>query len=88
VAVSNPQTIDSIGLPFPDQPHMQVKSPRRTGSGWLLPVAGDGGPVTFAIDGTSLLLRTITVATQASHIVEHAVTLTSHPTLASAEPRC
>ena len=88
VAVSSPQAIDSIGLPFPDQTHMKVKSPRRTRTGWLLPVANGGGPVTFAIDGASLLLRTITIATPALHIVEHAVSLTSRPTLASPKPRC
>jgi hypothetical protein len=88
VAVSNPQTIDSIGLPFPDQPHMRVSSPRRTRTGWLLPVAGDGGPVTFAIDGTSLLLGKITVVGPGARVVEHARTLESRPTLASPKPRC
>jgi hypothetical protein len=84
VAVSNPQTIDSIGLPFPDQPHMRVSSPRRTPTGWLLPVAGDGGPATFAIDGASLLIRSVTAA----RVVERARTLESRPTLPVPKPVC
>jgi hypothetical protein len=84
VAVSNPQTIDSIGLPFPDQPHMHVGSPRQTSTGWLLPVAGDGGPATFAIDGASLLIRSVTSA----RVVEQARTLRSRPMLASPKPLC
>jgi hypothetical protein len=68
---------------------MRVSSPRRTGSGWLLPVAGDGGPVTFVIDGASLLIRSVTVTGRgAPPIVEHVHTLESPPTLASPKPRC
>ena len=86
VASSSKQSIESIGPGFPDQPHMQVKSPRRTRTGWLLPVAGDGGPGTFAIDGKSMLIRSLT--TQGTRIVEHAHTLESSPTLPASEPRC
>jgi len=68
---------------------MRVGSPRRSGSGWLLPVAGDGGPATFVIDGASLLIQSITVTGPgAPPIVEHAHTLESPPTLASPKPRC
>ena len=67
---------------------MQVKPPRRTRTGWLLPVAGDGGPATFAIDGKSLLIRSLTLTTQGTRIVEYARPLASRPTLAVPEPRC
>jgi hypothetical protein len=85
---SSAQTISSLGLPFPDQPHMRVKPPRRTRTGWLLPVAGDGGPATFAIDGKSMLIRSLTLASQGTRIVEYARTLASRPQLALPEPRC
>src|SRR5205807_8786194 len=78
-ALAHERTRRGFGLPFPDQPHMQVKSPRRTGTGWLLPVVGVGGPGTFAIDGKSLLMRSLTITTQGMRIVEHARALDRVP---------
>jgi hypothetical protein len=85
---SSPRAITGLGLPFPDQPHMQVKAPRRTATGWLLPVAGDGGPATFVIDAKSMLIKSLTLTTQGTHIVEQVRSLGSRPTLAMPEPRC
>jgi hypothetical protein len=67
---------------------MQVKPPRRTRTGWLLPVAGDGGPAAFAIEAKSLLIQSLTLATQGTRIVELARNLESRPRLAVPEPRC
>jgi hypothetical protein len=67
---------------------MQVEAPRRTRTGWLLPVIGVGGPGTFAIDGKSMLIQSLTITTQGTRILEHAHTLASSPKLAVPEPRC
>jgi hypothetical protein len=86
---SAPQSFGNIGLHFPDQPGMTVKAPRRTSAGWLLPVVIDGGPATFAIDGKSMLIRSITItAQQGSRIVEQVGALRSVPRLLVPEPRC
>jgi hypothetical protein len=67
---------------------MQVKPPRRTRTGWLLPVDGDGGPAAFAIEAKSLLIRSLTFTSQGTRFVELARNLESRPTLAVPEPRC
>jgi hypothetical protein len=85
---SSDQAIENIGVPFPDQPKMRVRPPRRTRTGWLLPVVGVGGPATFAVDRESLLIRSLTLTTQGMRIVEHARALKSRPAPAVPEPRC
>jgi hypothetical protein len=83
------QSLDAIGLPFPDEQHMNVGKPERTTSGWLLRVTGDGGPYTFAIAGTTLRLRSITVrAPGAPAIVERVSVLPVAPRLDIPSPRC
>src|SRR6185437_15553424 len=83
------QSLDSIGLPFPDAPHMNVGKPERTTSGWLLRATGDGGPYTFAIAGTTLRLRSITVRAPGTPvIVERVLVLHVAPRLDTVGPRC
>jgi hypothetical protein len=83
------QSLDSIGLPFPDEPHMNVGKPERTTGGWLLRVTGDGGPYTFAIAGPTLRLRSITVrAPGTPAIVERVSVLPVAPRLDTPSPRC
>ena len=83
------QSLDAIGLPFPDSRHMSVGKPERTARGWLLPATGDGGRYTFAIAGTTHRLRSITVRTPGTPaIVEQVSVLHAAPRLANASPRC
>jgi len=87
---SAPQSFENLGLHFPDQPGMIVKAPRRTASGWLLPVVIDGAPAALAIDGKSLLIHTISIgaATPGTRVVEHVAVLRSAPKLFVPEPVC
>jgi hypothetical protein len=88
LAASSPRTFDNIGLPFPDQASMRVGAPRRTSTGWLLPVVADGDRGTFAIDGKSLFVRSFTLRSQGADVLEQATTLRSTPKLLVPEPRC
>jgi hypothetical protein len=88
LAASNPQALDDIGLRFPGQPHMRVEHPRRTRSGWLLPVVGDGGHTVLTIDAKSMLLRSITVAAGGRRVLERVSALRSRPILFTPQPRC
>jgi hypothetical protein len=88
LAASDPQSFENIGLRFPDQPRMRVKAPQRKPGGWLLPVVDPDGPVTFAIDATSLLIRSVTLATPGQRVVEHVAVLRSAPRLLVPKPRC
>ena len=85
---SDPQAFENIGLHFPDQPAMSVRAPRATATGWLLPVVIAGGPGTLAIDRNPARVRSITVGTGGTAIVEHVTILKSVPRLSGAEPRC
>lgn len=87
LAPSARQSFQNIGLPFPDQPRMRVGAPRRTATGWLLPVVLEDGALAFAIDGTTLLIRSLDPA-QGAGAVEHAESLRSAPRLLVPEPRC
>jgi hypothetical protein len=88
LAASDPQSFENIGLAFPDQPRMHAGAPRRTPSGWLLPVVVEDDPGTFAIEGKTMLVRSLTISTHGSRILEHVVALRSVPTLLIPEPRC
>ncbi len=88
LAATDRQSFTNIGLPFPDQPRMQVKHPRRTQTGWLLPIVVDDGPLAFVIDGRSMLIRSFNLTTQGTRIVEQAHNLNSAPALLVPQPRC
>jgi hypothetical protein len=86
---ADPQSFENIGLRFPDQAGMRVGAPRRTSNGWLLPVSIDREPATFAIQGGSMLIRSITInAQQGRRLIEHVSILHSAPRLLTPEPRC
>ena len=88
LAASDRQALEGVGLRFPDQPHMRLQRPRRTASGWLLPVVGDGGHTVFLIDAKSMLLRSITIANGGKRILERVSALRSAPILLTPHPRC
>ncbi|HLY85150.1 MAG TPA: hypothetical protein VKO84_01370 [Gaiellaceae bacterium] len=86
LAQSNPQTLEDVGLRFPDDYRMFVKAPRRAGAAWLLPVAGSGrypdekGTFTFHINANTMLVQS-----EVSHISGH--TLTNHVKALNRAPR-
>jgi hypothetical protein len=88
LAASDPQALEDIGLRFPDLPRMKLERPRRTASGWLLPVVSDGAPFLLAIDGTSMLIRSITIGAGGKRVLERVGTLRSVPRLLLPKPRC
>lgn len=85
---SDPQAFENIGLYFPDQPAMTVRTPQRTSTGWLLPVVVEGDPGTFSIDRSSIRVQSITVGAGRHRILEHVTPLQSAPHLADVQPRC
>ena len=67
---------------------MKLERPRRTASGWLLPLVSDGGPFLFAIKGKSMLIRSITIGAGGKRVLERVGTLRSVPRLLVPKPRC
>lgn len=89
VPASDPQALTDIGGHFPAYPNVAVvKAPQRTDNGWLLGVVARGKSSTFAIDGKTFFVRTITLRQSGEQVTEHVHTLTSVPNLPSPQPRC
>lgn len=94
LAPSDSQSLDDLGLRFPDSYRMVVKAPRRSGSSWLLPALsrgsdpGDAASVTLRINATSLLLESQTVAASGHRAIERTQALTQQPTLPRPAPSC
>lgn len=88
LAASSPQTITGLGRRFPDQLLTRVRAPQRTRTGWRLPVSNQGEPAVFVVDGKSLLIRSIVVATPQGRYVEKVSVLRPPPKLAYPKRRC
>jgi hypothetical protein len=84
---SDQRSFENVGLPFPDQAHMRVRTPRAVSGGWLLPVVADGDPGTFSVDRSSRV-KSITVVASGRRIFERVTALQSAPALTSPDPRC
>jgi hypothetical protein len=87
-APSDSQAIHDLGQRFPDQLLTRVKAPRRTPTGWRLPVSISGETAAFVIDRKSLLIRSIVVANPQMSYVEHVTALRPAPRLAFPTRRC
>jgi hypothetical protein len=88
LAASNSQAIHDLGQRFPDQLLTRVKAPRRTPTGWRLPVSISGETAVFVIDRKSLLIRSIVVTNPQMSYVEHVSALRPAPRLAFPTRRC
>ena len=88
LAASDPQSIKDLGLRFPDHLLTRVNAPRRTATGWELPVSSKGEPAVLVIDPKSLLLRSIVVTSAQTRYVEQVRALRPAPRLAFPSPRC
>jgi hypothetical protein len=87
LARTDPEAVDDLGLPFPDQPAMRVQAPRTTPTGTVLPVASKVTAATFSVD-RSFRVPLITVGAGGSSLVEHVAVLSSAPGIPQPEPRC
>ena len=84
---SDPQALDNLGLPFPDQPAMEVRAPQTTSTGALLPIVVDREPGRLSVDHSSHV-RLITVNAGGRRILEHVTVPRLVPKFARPEPRC
>jgi hypothetical protein len=88
------QSLEDIGLRFPDAFKTIVGAPTRSGSDWLLPVRtenrspGEGGSGTMHIDATTMLVNNETVRLHGQTLTDHIQALTHQPHLPSPQPTC
>jgi hypothetical protein len=94
LAASDSQSLEDIGVRFPDAYKTIVGAPTRSGSDWLLPVRtegqspGEGGSGTLHINATTLLLDSETVRLHGRTLVDHVQALTRQPPLSAPQPPC
>jgi len=81
------RTENEIGKRFPDIALRQVRTARRVGSVWQLPVVGFGQTDTMVIDAKTFLVKKF-VAGDSPHDVQIYSTLTRAPTFPTARPLC
>ncbi len=85
---ADPEAFHNLGLHFPDQKPMQVKTPRRTQIGWSLPIVENGTRGVLAIDPKSLLVTSVLVGIGSSTVTEQVNALQSAPKLFASHPHC
>lgn len=94
LAATDRQSLEDVGLRFPDGYETVVKAPRRTGSVWLLPVhtegrfPGEGGSFVMRINRKTMLLESETGRVSGQPLTNHIVALRRPPALASPKPTC
>jgi hypothetical protein len=88
------QSLEDIGLRFPDAFQTIVGAPTRSGSEWLLPVRtegrspGEGGSGTMHISATTLLVDSESVRLQGRTLTDDVRALARQPHLAAPRPSC
>jgi hypothetical protein len=88
------QSLEDIGLRFPDAYKTTVGAPTRSGSEWLLPVRtenrspGEGGSGTMHINATTMLVDSETVRLHGRTLTDHVQALTRQPRNSSPQPTC
>jgi hypothetical protein len=91
---SDSQSLEDIGLRFPDAYTTVVGAPRRSGSEWLLPVrtenrsSGEAGAGTMHINATTMLVDRETVRLHGRTLTDHVQALAHQPPLFSPQPLC
>jgi hypothetical protein len=80
---------DDRGSRFPDIASRQVKTARRVGSVWQLPVAKNGHTeYTMLVDAKTFLVKRLVFATGGGHDVERYKALRQAPTFPTPRPLC
>jgi hypothetical protein len=88
------QSLEDIGLRFPDAYKTIVGAPTRSGSEWLLPVTtenrspGEGGGGTMYINATTMLVDSETLRLHGRTLIDHVQALTRQPHLSRPQPTC
>ena len=94
LAATDQQSLEDVGLRFPDGYKTVVKAPTRAGSVWLLPVhtegrfPGEGGDFVMHIDSKTMLLRSETGRVSGQPLTNHISALRHQPALPSPHPIC
>jgi hypothetical protein len=88
LAQSDHQSFSDLGTHFPGIPHMRVKTPKRVGSVWLLPITAQGHDGTLRINASTLQIESVTVNADGRTAIEHDRALDHAPALATPQPLC
>ena len=94
LAATDSQSLEDIGLRFPDAYKTIVGAPTRSGSHWLVPVRtenrspGEGGSGTMTINATTMLVDSETVRVHGRALIDHVRALTRQPRLSRPQPTC
>ena len=94
LAPTDQQSLEDVGLRFPDGYKTVVKAPRRAGSVWLLPVhtegrfPGEGGSFVMHIDSKTMLIQSETGRASGQPLTNRITALRRQPALPSPQPTC
>jgi hypothetical protein len=88
------QSLEDVGVRFPDSYKTVVGAPTRAGSVWLMPVhtegrfPGEGGSFTMHIDAKTMLIENQTGRVSGQRLTELVLALTRQPSLPVPQPLC
>jgi len=94
LARSDSQSLEDVGMRFPDDYRMLVEAPRRKGATWLLPIVSQGrypgerSAFTLHIDASTMRIKTETGRVSGHTLTEYVKTLNRRPKLATPTPAC
>jgi hypothetical protein len=94
LSATDQQSLEDVGLRFPDGYKTTVGSPTRAGSVWLLPIhtegrfPGEGGSFVMHIDAKTMLIESETGRVGGQPLTNHVTALRHSPTLPSPQPAC
>jgi hypothetical protein len=94
LAATDQQSLEDVGLRFPDGYKTTVKAPTRTGSEWLLPIhtegrfPGEGGTFVMHIDPKTHLIKSETGRAGGQPLINHIAALRQPSALPAPQPTC
>ena len=94
LATTDQQSLEDVGLRFPDGYKTTVKAPTHAGSVWLLPIhtegrfPGEGGTFVMHIDAKTMLVESETGRAGGQPLTNHITALPQPPALPSPQPTC
>jgi hypothetical protein len=94
VAASDSQSLEDVGIRFPNIYTMKVKRPSSTAAGWLLPVLAKGKfdkaahTLVYTIARKTLQVKSVSMTSNGTRIVEYVTALKAAPKLPVPKPRC
>jgi hypothetical protein len=94
LAATDQQSLEDVGLRFPDGYKTTVKTPTHSRSEWLLPIhtegrfPGEGGTFVMHIDAKTMLIKSETGRVSGQPLANHINALRHTPALPSPQPPC